>query len=70
LATIDRFSKKIRLFLRFSGREHTQDSFRMITIKNKTFEKKIKKFHEKISFLDFWSILPILAPIYKVKITF
>jgi hypothetical protein len=43
--------------------EHTQDSFRMITIKNETFEKIIQKF-------NFWSILPILATIYEVKITF
>jgi hypothetical protein len=63
LATIDRFSNFFRLFLSFSGREHTQDSFRMITIKNETFEKNIQKFH-------FWSILPILATIYEVKITF
>jgi hypothetical protein len=35
----------------------------MIIFKNKTFEKKIQKFH-------FSSILPILATIYDVKITF
>jgi hypothetical protein len=47
----------------FQAVEHTQDSFRMITIKNETFEKIIQKF-------NFWSILPILATIYEVKITF
>jgi hypothetical protein len=62
LAKIDRFSNFFRLFLRFSGRG-TRDRFRMITIKNETFEKKIQKFH-------FWSILPMLATIYEVKITF
>jgi hypothetical protein len=40
--------------------EHIPDSFRMITFKNKTFEKKIQKFE----------FLPILATIYEVKITF
>jgi hypothetical protein len=43
--------------------EHTGDSFRMITFKNETFKKKIQK-------NPFWSILPILATIYEVKITF
>jgi hypothetical protein len=43
--------------------EHIPDSFRMITFKNETFEKKSKK-------LNFWSLFPILAPIYEVKISF
>jgi hypothetical protein len=42
--------------------EHTAYRFRMITFKNKTL-KKIQKYH-------FWSILPILATIYEVKIKF
>jgi hypothetical protein len=36
---------------------------RMITFKNETFKTKIQKF-------NFWLILPILATIYEVKITF
>jgi hypothetical protein len=43
--------------------EHARDRFRMITFKNKTLKKKIKK-------LNFWSNLPILATIYEVKIMF
>jgi hypothetical protein len=35
----------------------------MITFKNETFEKKSKN-------LNFWSLFPILATIYEVKITF
>jgi hypothetical protein len=43
--------------------EHIRDSFRMITFKNETFEKKSKN-------LNFWSLFPILATIYEVKIPF
>jgi hypothetical protein len=43
--------------------EHIPDCFRMITFKNETFEKKSKS-------LNFWSLFPILATIYEVKITF
>jgi hypothetical protein len=55
------------LFSRFSGRgtHRAADSFRIITFKNETFEKK----NPKISFLVN-EILPILATIYEVKITF
>jgi hypothetical protein len=35
----------------------------MITFKNETFEKKSKN-------LNFWSLFPILATIYEVKISF
>jgi hypothetical protein len=39
------------------------DSFRMIKFKNETFKKKSK-------YLNFWSLFPILATIYEVKISF
>jgi hypothetical protein len=38
------FSNFLGLFSRFSGRGTHQNSFRMITFKNETFEKKIQKF--------------------------
>jgi hypothetical protein len=44
----------------FQAVEHIPDSFRMITLKNETFEKRS----------NFWSLFPILATIYEVKITF
>jgi hypothetical protein len=45
LATIDRFSKKIRYFHVFQVVEHIPDSFRMNTFKNETLK------NPKISFL-------------------
>jgi hypothetical protein len=63
LAKIDRFSNFFRLFSRFQVVENIPDSFRMITFKNETFENKSKN-------LNFWSLFPILATIYEVKITF
>jgi hypothetical protein len=43
--------------------EHIRDSFRIFKFKNETLKKKTKN-------LNFWSLFPILATIYEVKISF
>jgi hypothetical protein len=44
--------------------EHIPDSFRIIKFRNETLKKKISKK------MNFWSLFPILATIYEVKISF
>jgi hypothetical protein len=63
LAKIDRFSNFFGYFHVFQVVEHIPDSFRMIKFKNETLKKKSKN-------LNFWSLFPILAIIYEVKISF